>query len=124
MPSYELYTSVFSLLELRAGNYPSKESALNFMDGIPQLESVPEIEDIVRSYLRHKLMPEKNLNDAFHFAVASYYGVHFLLTWNCRHLANVNKVEHLRKINNELGLFVPIITTPDNMFLMEDDQDE
>ncbi len=36
----------------------------------------------------------------------------FLLTWNCRHLANANKMQHLTVVNARLGLRVPIITTP------------
>jgi predicted nucleic acid-binding protein len=123
-PWYELYTSVYALLELRAGDYPSKSSAIELMNGITLLESVPEIEETVWIYVKHKLMPERDLNDAFHVAVASHYGIHFLLTWNCRHLANANKTEHLRKINHELGLYVPIITTPDNMFFIEDDDND
>jgi hypothetical protein len=63
------------------------------------------------------------LGDAYHLAVASYYGMHFLLTWNCRHLANANKVRHLQVVNNELGLTVPIVTTPD-LLLTENDNDQ
>ena len=74
------------------------------------LEVVPAVEEIVAVYMRRKLMP---LGDAYHLAVASYYGMHFLLTWNCRHLANANKVRHLQIVNGELGLAAPIITTPD-----------
>ena len=86
---------------------------------LPWLEVVPAIEDIVAVYVQRKLMP---LGDAYHLAVASYYGMHFVLTWNCRHLANANKIRHLQIINGELGLAVPIITTPD-LLLMEANDD-
>ncbi len=36
----------------------------------------------------------------------------FLLTWNCEHLANANKFQHIRRINSMLGLFVPSLVTP------------
>ncbi len=49
-------------------------------------------------------------------------GMHFLLTWNCRHLANANKVRHLQIVSGELGLAAPIITTPD-LLLMETKDD-
>jgi hypothetical protein len=57
-------------------------------------------------------MPRNPLGDALHLALASYHRCHFLLTWNCTHLANANKFEHIRHINNLLGLSVPILTTP------------
>jgi predicted nucleic acid-binding protein len=61
-------------------------------------------------------MPRSDPGDAYHLAMASYYQVDFLLTWNCRHLANVNKQEHIKKVNEELGLKVPILTTPEMLF--------
>jgi predicted nucleic acid-binding protein len=90
------------------------------VEGIPILEAVPEIEDIVGVYGARHLMPREDLGDAYHLATASYYGVHFLLTWNCRHLANANKVQHIRAVNGDLGLAVPIVTTPD-LLMLEDE---
>jgi len=40
------------------------------------------------------------------------YKIDFLMTWNCKHLANANKKQQIRIINNRLGLFVPEIVTP------------
>jgi len=45
---------------------------------------------------------------------------HFLLTWNCRHLANANKFDHIRFVNSELGLPCPILTTPVELLASEE----
>src|SRR5207244_12975766 len=50
--------------------------------------------------------------DALHLALASYHKCDFLVTWNCRHLANANKFGHIRRVNALLGLFVPALVTP------------
>ena len=118
-PRYELVTSAFVLQELGGGDYPGKAEALELVHDLPVLEIVPQIEDVVAVYVRRRLMPQTDVRDAFHLANASYYAVNFLLTWNCRHLANVNKMEHLRAVNTELGLFVPMVTTPDLLFREE-----
>ncbi len=47
--------------------------------------------------------------------------VDYLLTWNCKHLANVNKIEHIQVINRRLGLLTPVILTPE-MLLSGDNQ--
>lgn len=60
--------------------------------------------------------------DALHLALASFYRCDFLVTWNCKHLANANKFGHIRRVNNDLGLFVPLLVTP--MELMEGDSSE
>ena len=117
--AYELYSSAFVFGELREGEFPGQREALAMVESLAWLEVVPEVEQIVAVYVRRKLMP---LGDAYHLAVASYYGMHFLLTWNCRHLANANKVRHLQIVNGELGLAAPIITTPD-LLLMETEDD-
>jgi len=57
-------------------------------------------------------MPTDPAGDALHLALASYHKCDFLVTWNCRHLANANKFGHIRRVNTMLGLFVPTLVTP------------
>jgi len=40
----------------------------------------------------------------------------FLLTWNCQHLANANKKQHIRIINARMNLFTPELVTPLELF--------
>jgi hypothetical protein len=44
----------------------------------------------------------------------------YLLTWNCKHLANANKIRHLEALNERLGLHVPLLVTPDMLRPWED----
>ena len=83
---------------------------------------VPEIIDIVEVYIKHKLMPRDPVGDALHLALASYHKCDFLLTWNCKNLANANKFGHIRRINGLLGLYTPNIVTP--LELLEDENRE
>lgn len=109
---YEPATSPAVLDELERGSYPAKDKLIKLVEGLPLLEINEEITDIIETYITHKLMPKNPVGDALHLALASYHHCHFLLTWNCKHLANANKFEHIRHINTMLGLFVPILTTP------------
>jgi hypothetical protein len=65
-------------------------------------------------------MPRKLTGDALHLAYASVYGIDYLLTWNCNHLANANKATHIAQVNAKLGLHTPCIVTP--MELFEEEQ--
>jgi predicted nucleic acid-binding protein len=76
------------------------------------VEIIVEIEEIVEAYIRHKAMPNDPVGDAMHLALASFHKCDFLLTWNCRHLANANKFGHIRRVNTLLGLYVPVLVTP------------
>jgi len=109
---YELYSSEAVIEELEKGAFPIKERALSLIRTIPLLEIDEPIAEIVTAYISNRVMPSDPAGDALHLAVASYYKCDFLLTWNCRHLANANKFSHIRRVNGILGLFVPTLATP------------
>jgi len=109
---YTLVTGAAVLDELKRGEYPSKDLAVRLLDGIPVLRTELSIREIVRTYIDHGLMPADPAGDALHLALASYSKCDFLLTWNCKHLANANKFQHIRQLNIMLGLYVPSLVTP------------
>ena len=122
--SFDLYISELVLVELQRGDYPQKEKVIHLLKGISTLPIVSEIEDIVREYLKNYLMPKTDMGDAFHLAYASFYKMDYLLTWNCNHLANVNKKEHIEGINRKLKLFIPDIITPLQLFKETGEENE
>lgn len=109
---YELVTSSPVLDELAGGPRERIAERLTLVRELPLLAIEPGIGEILQAYLRHKLMPADPAGDALHLALASYHKCDFLVTWNCRNLANANKFDHIRRINTMLGLFVPILATP------------
>lgn len=117
---YQLVTSLAVIEELERGEYPNKEQVIGLLDDIPPLETPVELIDIIDTYANRKLMPFDTKGDAFHLAIASFHRCDFLLTWNCKHLANANKFHHIRRINTLLGLFVPILTTPFELLSWEE----
>ncbi len=109
---YALVTSIPVIEELEAGDHPKKQECLRLIEGTAVLPIADPIGEIVDTYIQHHLMPNDPKGDALHLALASYHRCQFLLTWNCAHLANANKQEHIRHVNTLLGLHVPILTTP------------
>lgn len=100
------------------GAYDTREACLELLKGLPLLAILPPIAEIVEGYFAHQLMPRDPAGDALHLALASYYRCDFLVTWNCRHLANANKFDHIRRVNGILGIHVPSLVTP--LELLED----
>ena len=115
--NYHLVSSEAMLVELSRGEYPHKERILE--ECLPLVEILPfdqRIDEIVEVYETNYLMPKASMGDGTHLAYASLYKSDFLLTWNCNHIANANKMHHIRVINTRLGLFVPEIITPLELF--------
>lgn len=119
--SYELVTSPAVLDELAGGVPEWSEIRLALVRHLPLLPVDPAILEIVQTYIEYKLMPSDPGGDAMHLALASYHKCDFLVTWNCRHLANANKFGHIRRVNTMLGLFVPALVTPLEMLGDEDE---
>ncbi|OYV90370.1 MAG: hypothetical protein B7Z73_06160 [Planctomycetia bacterium 21-64-5] len=97
---------------MEGGDFPQKIDALALVESVPLLDIDEPIADIVDAYIKHRVMPADPAGDALHLALASYHRCDFLLTWNCRHLANANKFAHIRRVNGIMGLFVPSLVTP------------
>jgi hypothetical protein len=67
--------------------------------------------------LASRLIPAKAEADAAHIATAAVHGMDFLLTWNCRHIANAAIVEQLRAICEREGFPAPVICTPHELMV-------
>lgn len=109
---YDLYTSRFVLAELARAPAPKGRRARALLKGVGVLDEPPGLEEVVVYYIEQKLMPAEAGGDAVHLALASMHSMDFLLTWNCRHLANANKIQHMAVLNGRLRLHLPVITTP------------
>ncbi|MBC8527354.1 MAG: PIN domain-containing protein [Candidatus Cloacimonetes bacterium] len=117
--NYDIWLSEETLSELEEGDYPNKARIIEFASKIQTLPYDKSIVEIAQVYIDNYVMSQILKGDAIHLAYASYYKMDFLLTWNCNHLANANKRQHIRIINTRLNLFMPEIVTPLVLFAEE-----
>jgi hypothetical protein len=113
---YRCFISEVTIAELKNGAYPYQERTVALVRQLKQLAPRTEIDTIAEVYIKQFVMPKKTLADAMHLAYASYYKIDFLLTWNCDHLANANKDQHIHIVNERMGLSTPRIITPMQLF--------
>jgi predicted nucleic acid-binding protein len=118
---FRVVISDATIIEVSDGNHPYKEQILReCISGLEVLPAHERLEEIVRVYIENHLMPGGATGDAVHLAYASFYKADFLMTWNCNHLANANKKQHIAVINTRLKLFIPEIVTPMELFTETD----
>ena len=110
--NFDLITSVAVLAELARGSLPHREAAHTMAAALPALPFTAEALRIVSAYITRKVMPSDPLGDALHLALASLRRCDYLLTWNCQHIANASKFDHIQSVNRQLGIFVPKLITP------------
>lgn len=122
-PAFELHSSDAVIAELQRGTLKDlKKRRIELISGLNLLEVSDEVMEIATIYIERLVMPRGGAGDALHLALASFYSLDVLLTWNCKHLANPSKFGHIHQVNDELGLSTPLLTTPLN-YLSEDESD-
>ena len=112
---YDAYTSEAVIEELDGGSFPGKADALKLIEGLPLLDINEPIADIVENYISHHVMPNDPAGDALHLAVASFHKCDFLVTWNCRHLANAQIMRKMEEVCGRLAERMPLICTPEEL---------
>ncbi len=117
---FTLLSSTAVIDELRRGTSEKTQARIDLIKDIEMLPAPSKINQIAQTYIDKSIMPQDLFGDAHHLALASFYNADVLLTWNCKHLANLNKIYLIRQINQELGLPTPELATPLN-YLGADD---
>jgi predicted nucleic acid-binding protein len=112
---YEVVVSQAVIDELQHPDYPYSQETLKLIEHVPKVSIENDIRPIVKIYIQERLMPQNPVGDALHLALASYHKCDFLLTWNCKHLANPNKFQRIRLCNQAIGLYVPVLVTPNQL---------
>ena len=112
--SYELVTSQLVLDEARSGDPAAARERLDLLEAIPLLDiEHPDVEPLAERLIRAHLLPEKAGADARHVAVSTVFGVDYLLTWNCKHIANAETLPQIYGLLRDSGFDPPLITTPE-----------
>jgi hypothetical protein len=83
------------------------------------LETTTAALALAKELIQAGALPEKAAEDALHIAIAATQGVSYLLTWNCRHLANATMRPLIEGVCARNGLNTPIICTPEELLETE-----
>ncbi|MBD2773071.1 PIN domain-containing protein [Iningainema tapete] len=110
--SFVLYASEVVEDEAAKGDRAIATQRLELLRALMLLELTEEALELSQAFLSQSNLPPKAANDALHMALATVYGLDYLLTWNCKHMANAQIQRKLSQISSALGYVLPIICTP------------
>jgi hypothetical protein len=118
--AFDLRISQFVLDEAGSGDESAATARLESLTGIPLLDVTEAARELAEQILQAGALPAKAALDAGHIAVAAVHAVDFLLTWNCRHIANAELIRLVQRVCHLHGYDCPAICTPEE--LMGDEQ--
>ncbi len=119
--AFELVTSQLAFDEAADGDPTAAADRLKLLDGLPLVDIDENVESLARRLIEAHTMPEKATADAFHVAAAALGGVKYLLTLNCRHIANAHELPRIYKLLDAEGLGQLLICTPTEFLGSRDD---
>ncbi len=109
---FTLYISQIVLDEVAQGDAEIAAKRLELIQNLALLELNQNIKNLAAQFLLKSNLPPKASDDASHIAAATVYGLDYLLTWNCKHIANAQIQKKLSQISTEFGYELPTICTP------------
>lgn len=114
-----LYVSVEVMNEIRRGDPEMARLRVSAIQGLAVLDHDPRADVLAANILRTSALPLTATADAMHIALATVNGMDFLVTWNCRHIANGFVMRRVQRLSRDMELEPPVVVTPEE--LMEGD---
>ncbi|HKR00864.1 MAG TPA: type II toxin-antitoxin system VapC family toxin [Pyrinomonadaceae bacterium] len=112
---FELYASQLVVQESSAGEAQMARLRLAALAETLQLSVNQDAVDLARKLVEKGPLPDKAAVDALHITVATVHGVDYLLTWNCKHIANAEMQTAVAGISRASGYEPPVICTPEEL---------
>jgi predicted nucleic acid-binding protein len=113
--SFELFVSQAVIDECSAGDPMAARERLKFLDGVPVLATNAATLSLAEALMRRVGLPSKAAVDAIHIATAALNAIDYLLTWNCKHIANPAFRRRIEDVLHDTGHRPPIICTPQEL---------
>ena len=109
---YRLVTSNLVIQECSLGDDWYALLRRDVMKGIPRVAETEEVIRLTTQLVSGLGLPARLTPDATHVALCSFHRVEYLLTWNCKHLANAKFAKRIARICTDAGHSAPVICTP------------
>lgn len=113
--SFDLFVSQLVLDEVAAGDPVAAQERLAAINDLALLDITDEVGALAAALVSSLALPQKAVTDAAHISLAAVHGMHFLLTWNCTHIANAEMSVAIQRICRENGYACPVICTPEEL---------
>ena len=109
---YEVFISQLVIEEIEEGDLEEAKKRVAAVTGIPIIATDSEALELASRYISKGILGEGAFDDALHMATASIKSLDYLLTWNCKHIANEKVKRAIEHLNEDFGWSTPFICTP------------
>ena len=112
---FYVFISQLVLDEASAGDPVAARERLAVLVDFPLLDLTEEVSSLAITLVAALALPAKAATDAAHIALAAVHGMHYLVTWNCTHIANAEMATVIQDVCRKHGFTAPVICTPEEL---------
>jgi hypothetical protein len=112
---FDLVTSRLTELEISRGDAAAAARRQAAIKDITLISHDERVAPLAARFIEANTIPAKAADDAVHLSICAVNAIPFLLTWNFRHLANVNIRLELDFLCASAGYRLPQICTPEEL---------
>jgi hypothetical protein len=112
---FDLFASELVLTECASGDPEAASKRLAALRGIQLLDITASSIELAKELVLAGIVPIKASEDALHISIATVHHADYLLTWNCKHIANPEIQARIAENFRIKGLFLPFICTPEEL---------
>ena len=112
---FEVHISDVVLDEIALGESTMARKRLALLRPFPLLAATDASRELARALIATGPLPPRAARDAAHIALSTVHEMHFLLTWNCRHIANAEMLRKIEQVCGDLGFRCPVVCTPEEL---------
>jgi hypothetical protein len=113
--TFDCFVSQVVIDEASRGDASEVQKRLAIIGNLRTLDVTADAEALTRSIMAAGILPSHAFPDAAHVAASATHAVDFLLTWNCKHLANAQIARRITAVCEQLGYKTPVICTPEEL---------
>lgn len=115
MPEFDIFISEFVVAESLRGDPEAAARRAAIIEQIPELEIGENVRQLGKALIAEGPIPIGAEIDAYHIAVAAVNGMDYLLTWNCKHIANAVMRPMVEQVCRNHDFEPPTICTPQEL---------
>lgn len=112
---FELVISELVQEEARRGDPDASAARIKAIGKLPIVSTSDDAVTLAEHLVSNGPIPQESAADALHIAIAAVNGIDYLLTWNCKHLANASHRNRMEAIVEGAGYACPVICTPEEL---------
>jgi len=102
---YDIYISTVVFDEINRASAAKQERLLQLIQLYhpKELALTEEVLLLANRYIQEQALPPRATDDAKHVAAATYHAMNALISWNLKHLANLNKRRLIQSVSVKEG---------------------